>query len=51
MAEDTENKQQQTLPPVTISPIVRWGYRYHSVVLLVVCMLALFGVYALDKMN
>ena len=51
MAEDTDNKQQQTLPPVTISPIVRWGYRYHSVVLLVVCMLALFGVYALDKMN
>lgn len=67
MAEDTENKEAKKLPetsgteatqhdeikapPVTISPIVRWGYRYHSVVLLIVCLMALFGVFALDKMN
>ena len=38
-------------PPVKISPLVKWGYKYHSVVLTVVIMLALFGVFALDRMN
>ena len=38
-------------PPVKISPLVKWGYKYHSVVLTVVMMLALFGVFALDRMN
>ena len=38
-------------PPVKISPIVRWGYKYHSVVLTIVLMMAIFGVFALDKMN
>lgn len=38
-------------PPVKISPLVKWGYKYHSVVLTIVMMLALFGVFALDRMN
>ena len=46
-----DEKNTQTPPPVKIQPLVRWGFNNHSVVLLVVVMLTLFGIYALDKMN
>lgn len=52
--ETTTNSKQPSapkLPPVKPNPLVQWGYRYHSVVLFLVTLLALFGVYALQVMN
>lgn len=43
--------QKHSLPPVKDSGIVKWGYQYHNVVILVVCVLMAFGIYALNKMN
>lgn len=53
MADDTNKKtpQEPKLPPVKLQPLVQWGFKYHSVVILLVCVLAIFGVYALMKMN
>lgn len=34
-----------------LQPLVQWGFRYHSVVILLVCIFAAFGVYALLKIN
>jgi len=44
-----DNKEK--LPPVTPNPLVQWGFRYHSVVILLVTLLALFGIWSLQKMN
>lgn len=46
-----QNKQKPSLPPVKDLGIVKWGYQYHNVVILVVCVLIAFGIYALEKMN
>lgn len=54
MTDDTSNKGQsflEKLPPVKPNALVCWGYRYHSLVILLVTLLALFGVYALQVMN
>ena len=47
---DIQNNNQDN-PPVKISPVVKWGFRYHSVVILVLGLLVVFGIFALDKMN
>lgn len=47
---DIQNNNQDN-PPVKISPVVKWGFRYHSVVMLVLGLLVVFGIFALDKMN
>ncbi len=47
----TPPQQQDKLPPVKLSPLVQWGYKYHSVVILLVCILAIFGIYALTVMD
>ncbi len=39
------------LPPVKNSPLVVWGMKYANVVVLMVCVLVIFGVYALQVMN
>ncbi len=39
------------LPPVKNSPLVMWGFKYANVVVLMVCMLVIFGIYALQVMN
>ncbi len=39
------------LPPVKNSPLVVWGMKYANVVVLMVCVLVIFGVYALQTMN
>ncbi len=39
------------LPPVKNSPLVVWGVKYANVVVLMVCALVIFGVYALKIMN
>ncbi len=39
------------LPPVKNSPLVVWGVKYANVVVLMVCILVLFGVYALQTMD
>ncbi len=39
------------LPPVKNSPLVVWGVKYANVVVLMVCVLVIFGVYALQTMN
>ncbi len=39
------------LPPVKNSPLVVWGVKYANVVVLMVCMLVIFGVYALKTMD
>lgn len=44
-------RQQEKLPPVKLSPLVQWGFKYHNVVILLVCILAIFGIYALQVMN
>lgn len=45
------NTELQKLPPVKLSPLVEWGYKYHSIVIMIVCILAVFGIYALKVMN
>lgn len=49
MAEEQKNNQDN--PPVKLAPVVKWGFRYHSVVILVLGLMTLFGIFALDKMN
>ncbi len=39
------------LPPVKNSPLVVWGVKYANVVVLMVCVLVVFGIYALQVMN
>lgn len=39
------------LPAVKNSPLVEWGIKYANIVVLMVCILVLFGVYALKKMD
>ncbi len=39
------------LPPVKNSPLVVWGVKYANVVVLMVCILVAFGIYALQTMN
>ncbi len=39
------------LPPVKNSPLVAWGVKYSNVVVLMVCVLVIFGVYSLQTMN
>ncbi len=39
------------LPPVKNSPLVVWGVKYANVVILMVCILVAFGIYALQTMN
>ncbi len=39
------------LPPVKNSPLVVWGVKYANVVVLMVCMLVIFGIYALQTMD
>ncbi len=39
------------LPPVKNSPLVVWGVKYANVVVLMVCVLVVFGIYALQTMN
>ncbi len=39
------------LPPVKNTPLVAWGVKYANVVVLMVCILVIFGVYALQTMN
>ncbi len=39
------------LPPVKNSPLVAWGVKYANVVVLMVCILVIFGVYALQTMD
>ncbi len=39
------------LPPVKNSPLVTWGVKYANVVVLMVCILVIFGIYALQTMN
>ncbi len=39
------------LPPVKNSPLVAWGVKYANVVVLMVCVLVAFGIYALQVMN
>ncbi len=39
------------LPPVKNSPLVAWGVKYANIVVLMTCILVIFGVYALQKMN
>ncbi len=39
------------LPPVKNSPLVVWGVKYANVVVLMVCVLVIFGIYALQTMN
>ncbi len=53
---DTSNKNIEggllsKLPPVKNSPLVVWGVKYANVVVLMVCILVIFGVYALQTMN
>ncbi len=53
---DSSNKRpegglQSKLPPVKNSPLVMWGVKYANVVVLMVCVLVVFGVYALQTMN
>lgn len=50
-ASTDNNSTAPKLPPVKPSPLVQWGFKYHGVVLLVVCLLAAFGVYSLDEIN
>ncbi len=54
--QDSPNKQipgglLSKLPPVKNSPLVAWGVKYANVVVLMVCVLVIFGVYALQTMN
>lgn len=49
MADIQKNNQDN--PPVKLSPVVKWGFRYHSVVMLVLGLLVVFGIFALDKMK
>lgn len=53
MADDNKNltPKEPKLPPVKLQPLVQWGFKYHSVVILLVCVLAAFGIYSLVKMN
>lgn len=46
-----QQQQQEKLPPVKVNPLVQWGYKYHSVVILLVTLLAVFGIYALQVMQ
>ncbi len=39
------------LPAVKNSPLVAWGVKYANVVVLMVCVLVVFGIYALQTMN
>ncbi len=39
------------LPPVKNSPLVVWGVKYANVVVLMVCVLVIFGIYALHVMD
>ncbi len=39
------------LPPVKNSPLVVWGVKYANVVVLMVCILFIFGIYALQTMD
>ncbi len=53
---DSSNKKIEggllsKLPPVKNSPLVEWGVKYANVVVLMVCVLVIFGVYALHTMN
>ncbi len=47
----TEGGLLSKLPPVKNSPLVEWGVKYANVVVLMVCVLVIFGVYALQTMN
>ncbi len=53
--DSSNNKPQggllSKLPPVKNSPLVEWGVKYANVVVLMVCVLVIFGVYALQTMN
>lgn len=54
MADETTDSRQpasEKLPPVKPNALVQWGFRYHSVVILIVTLLAVFGIYALKVMN
>lgn len=54
MTDNTPDKGQSflgKLPPVKPNALVQWGYRYHSLVILLVTLLAVFGIYALQIMN
>ncbi len=53
---DSSSKQMaggllSKLPPVKNSPLVAWGVKYANVVVLIVCVLVIFGVYALQTMD
>ncbi len=53
---DSQNKTLEggllsKLPPVKNSPLVVWGVKYANVVVLMVCVLVIFGIYALQTMN
>lgn len=50
-SNNTSGNKEPKLPPVKPSPLVLWGYKYHSVVILVVCLLAAFGIYSLSEIN
>ncbi len=53
---DSSNKKIEggllsKLPPVKNSPLVEWGVKYANIVILMVCLLVIFGIYALKTMN
>ena len=37
--------------PFKVAPIVSWGYKYSSIVILAVCCLVAFGIYSLDVID
>lgn len=47
----TQGNPKEKLPPVKLNQLVAWGYRYSSVVILIVCLMAAFGIYSLKQMN
>lgn len=49
MADQSQNQPVQN--QATINPIVRMGMRYSKEVILIVCILMAFGIYALKEMN
>lgn len=49
MADNNEQQTAQKQP--SVNPIVRMGMRYSKEVILIVCLLMAFGIYALQEMN
>ena len=49
--ENPNPAQNNNKSTFKVAPIVAWGYRYSSIVILVVCCLVAFGIYSLDVID